>query len=334
MKVGLLQFFAWTGRGGPVTAVYERAMERVDRMEDSAFDCIWLAEHHFTDYSVCPSVTLMGTHIAARTKRLRIGTAVTLNAFYHPLRLVEELSMLDIFSQGRLNWGSGRGFDPIEFKLFGVTADDVYDRFRETATIVQKAWENERFTHHGKYFNYDDVMVLPRPWQNPHPPIYMAADSPDSIRKAGADGYTIMMGPHATNADVKYKRGLYQQVMEENGHVVGNRDLPIVRYIAVAETRAQAEAIARASSSWTVGAYANADKTAHLGPKTADFLADAKVDPVERYLNDVVILGTASEVLDRLKQLEEEIPMNYLMAAPMGHDSFMRFTKDVLPKLV
>ncbi|MCK9994429.1 MAG: hypothetical protein Dbin4_02949, partial [Alphaproteobacteria bacterium] len=173
-----------------------------------------------------------------------------------------------------------------------------------------------------------------RPFQDPHPPIYMAADSPDSIRKAGAQGYTIMMGPHASNADCKYKRGLYQQVMEENGHVVGDRDLPIVRYVAVAETRAQAEALARASSGWTVGAYANADKTAHLRSSSATILADPKVDPVERYLNDVVILGTASEVLDRLKQLEEEIPMNYLMAAPMGHDSFMRFTRDVLPKLV
>jgi len=333
MKVGLLQFFAWSGRV-PITTVYDRAMERVDRMEDSAFDCIWLAEHHFTDYSVCPSVTLMGTHIAGRTKRLRIGTAVTLNAFYHPLRLAEELSMLDIFCKGRLNWGSGRGFDPIEFKLFGVTADDVYDRFRETAMVVQKAWESERFSHHGKYFNYDDVLVLPRPYQNPHPPVYLAADSPDSIRKAGADGYTIMMGPHASNSEVKYKRGLYQQVMEANGHVVGDRDLPIVRYVSIGKTRAEAEAVARASSGWTVGAYANASKTAHLGEKMTAVISKPDVDPVERYLNDVAIVGTAPEVLDRLKQLEAEIPMNYLMLAPMSHDTFMSFTKDVLPKLV
>jgi len=333
MKVGLLQFFSWTGRG-PVTTVYDRAMDRVARMEDSAFDCIWLAEHHFTNYSVCPSVTLMGTHIAGRTKRLRIGTAVTLNAYYHPLRLAEELSMLDIFSNGRLNWGSGRGFDPVEFALFGVTATDVYDRFRETADIVQKAWAQERFSHHGKYFNYDNVMVLPRPYQQPHPPVYLAADSPDSIRKAGAEGYTIMLGPHASNAECKYKMELYHQVMQANGHVVGNRDLPIVRYVALAETRAEAEAVARSSSGWTVGAYANPSKTAHLGTGAAAFTTQTKVDPVERYINDVAIFGTAPEVVDRLKQLEAEIPMNYLMLAPMSHDSFLRFTKDVLPKLV
>jgi alkanesulfonate monooxygenase SsuD/methylene tetrahydromethanopterin reductase-like flavin-dependent oxidoreductase (luciferase family) len=333
MKVGLLQFFSWTGRV-PVSTVYERAMDRVDMMEDSEFDCIWLAEHHFTTYSVCPSVTLMGTYIAGRTKRLRIGTAVTLNAYYHPLRLVEELSMLDVFSKGRLNWGSGRGFDPTEFKLFGVTADDVYDRFRETADIVQKAWRSERFSHHGKYYDYDDVLVLPRPFQDPHPPVYLAASSPDSIRKAGAEGYTIMLDPHSSNGEIHYKRQLYQEVMEANGHAVGDRDLPIVRYVAIADTRAEAEEIARHSSSWTVGAYANPNKSGRASQVIGGLARDANVDPVERYLHDVAIVGTASEVLDRFKELESEIPMNYLMLAPMSQDTFVRFRKEVLPRLV
>ena len=333
MKVGLLQFFSWTGRV-PVSTVYDRAMDRVDRMEDSEFDCIWLAEHHFTTYSVCPSVTMMGTHIAGRTKRLRIGTAVTLNAYYHPLRLAEELSMLDVFSRGRLNWGSGKGFDQTEYKLFGVTNDDVYDRFRETADIVQKAWQSERFSHHGTYYNYDDVLVLPRPVQEPHPPVYLAASSPDSIRKAGAEGYTIMLDPHSSNAEIHLKRKLYQEVMEANNHVVGDRDLPIVRYVALADTHAQAEEVARHSSTWTVGAYANPNKSGRATQVIGGLERDPNVDPVERYLRDVAIVGTAAEVVDRLKELESEIPMNYLMLAPMSHDTFLRFTRDVLPKIV
>ncbi len=334
MKVGLLQFFSWTGRV-PVSTVYSRAMERVDMMDDSPYDCIWLAEHHFTTYSVCPSVTLMGTYIAARTKRLRIGTAVTLNAYYHPLRLAEELGMLDVFSNGRLNWGSGRGFDPTEFKLFGITKDDVYERFRETADVVQAAWKSERFSHHGKYFDYDDVLVLPRPVQEPHPPVYLAASSPDSIRQAGAEGYTIMLDPHSSNGEIKYKRGLYQEVMEANGHVVGDRDIPILRYVALADTREEAMEIARRSSSWTVGAYINPSKTGGR-PRTVipGHEPEPDMDPVERYLHDVAIVGTAAEVIDRLKELEVEIPMNYLMLAPMSQDTFLRFTKDVLPHVV
>jgi alkanesulfonate monooxygenase SsuD/methylene tetrahydromethanopterin reductase-like flavin-dependent oxidoreductase (luciferase family) len=333
MKVGLLQFFSWTGRV-PVATVYERAMDRVAMMEDSEFDCIWLAEHHFTTYSVCPSVTLMGTHIAGRTRRLRIGTAVTLNAYYHPLRLAEELSMLDIFSRGRLNWGSGRGFDPTEFRLFGVTPEDVYDRFRETADIVQKAWRSERFSHHGKYYDYEDVLVLPRPFQEPHPPVYLAATSPDSIRKAAAGGYTIMLDPHSSNGEIHYKRQLYQQLMEQHGYEVGERDLPIVRYVALAETHAEAVEIARFSSTWTVGAYANPNKSGRPRQQLPGYERDPDEDPVERYLKDVAIVGTASEVVDRFKELETEIPMNYLMLAPMSQDTFVRFTRDVLPKLV
>ena len=333
MKVGLLQFFSWTGRV-PVATVYARAMDRVAMMEDSAFDCIWLAEHHFTTYSVCPSVTLMGTHIAARTKRLRIGTAVTLNAYYHPLRLAEELSMLDVFSEGRLNWGSGRGFDPTEYKLFNVTVADVYDRFRETAEIVQKAWQSERFSHHGRFYDYDDVLVLPRPYQQPHPPVYLAATSPDSIRWAGARGYTIMLDPHSSNGEIGYKRKLYQQVMEEHGHEVGNRDVPILRYVALGDTHAEAEDVARRSSTWTVGAYANPNKRVGQRQEIPGHERDPNIDPVERYLHDVAIVGTASEVVDRFKELEETIPMNYLMLAPMSQDTFLRFTKDVLPKLV
>ncbi len=107
------------------------------------------------------------------------------------------------------------------------------------------------------------------------------------------------------------------------------------RYVAIGEPRAEAEAIARASSGWAVGAYANASRTAHSGKQSsAAAFADVKVDPVERYLNDVAIVGAAPEVVDRLKQLEVEIPMNYLMLAPMSQDSFLRFTKHVLPKLV
>ena len=110
MKFGLLQFFSWSRRV-PLETVYQRALERIEIMDQTGYAAVWLAEHHFNTYSVCPSTTLMGMHVAARTKRLRIGTAVTLAGFYHPLRLAEELALLDNLSGGRLDWGAGRGYD-------------------------------------------------------------------------------------------------------------------------------------------------------------------------------------------------------------------------------
>ena len=93
---------------------------------------VWLAEHHFSTYSVCPSVHIMGAHVAAQTKNIRIGTGISLASFYHPLRLAEEVALLDQLTQGRVNWGAGRGFDSTEHKAFGVAPEDSYPKFRES----------------------------------------------------------------------------------------------------------------------------------------------------------------------------------------------------------
>ena len=110
MKFGILQFFGWLDRSIPLETIYSRALDRIEIMEQTGYDAVWLAEHHFSSYSVCPSVHVMAMNIAARTERLRIGTAVTLAPFYHPLRIAEEIALLDILSGGRINWGAGRGF--------------------------------------------------------------------------------------------------------------------------------------------------------------------------------------------------------------------------------
>ena len=120
MKIGVLQFFSWPGRRGDLQQVYQRAMERVHIMDQNGYDAVWVAEHHFSTYSVCPSIHMMCTHFAANTTNLRIGTGVSLAAFYNPIRLAEEVALLDLLSGGRVNWGAGSGFDPTEFRTFGI----------------------------------------------------------------------------------------------------------------------------------------------------------------------------------------------------------------------
>ena len=102
MKVGILQFFSWPQRV-PLPTVYARALQRIAIMDQTGYDAVWLAEHHFTHYSVCPSVHLMGMHVASQTQHLRIGMGISLAAFYHPLRLAEEVALLDVLSGGRVN---------------------------------------------------------------------------------------------------------------------------------------------------------------------------------------------------------------------------------------
>ena len=329
MRFGVLQFFSWTRRI-PLKAVYERALSRIELMDRTGYDCVWLAEHHFNTYSVCPSINVMATHVAARTKNLRIGMAVSLAAFYNPLRLAEEVAMIDVLSGGRVNWGAGRGFDRVEFEAFGVPVEESSDRFRECVEIVLAAWRNETLSYRGKYWSYDGIEVLPKPLQSPHPPVWLAATSPDSVRRAAEKGYDILQDPHATHAEIGKKREHYRQVLAEHGFPTEGRVIPTARLLAVGETEREADDVARSGAGWIVSSYSNASKRA--GPPAAHHLVPG--DPVERYMNEVVVRGTPERVIDKVLELRDTIGLDYFMCAPLSHRSFMLFTEKVLPKLL
>lgn len=331
MKVGVLQFFSWPERRVPLSTVYQRALQRIEVMDQTGYDAVWLAEHHFGTYSVCPSVHLMGMHVADRTSRLRIGTAVTLAAFYHPLRIAEEVALLDMLSGGRVNWGVGRGFDRTEYQAFDVTMDESYPRFREHIDIVQKAWMNDRITYDGEYWQFDDVEVLPKPLQLPHPPMWVASTSLGAIEWSARQGFSILMDPHASHAEIGEKRRFYDETLVASGHAPGDRDIPVARLLAVAATSQEAEEIARRGAAWITSSYANPDHVPG-GPPGAS--PNSTADPVDRYVEQVVLWGTPDKLVDQIEELRETISLEYLMCAPLSHSTFELFTEKVLPKLL
>jgi len=330
MKVGLLQFFGWRDRSVPLESVYERALARIEIMDQTGYDAVWLAEHHFTGYSVCPSVHVMAAHVAARTQNLRIGTAVTLAAFYHPLRIAEEIALLDVLTGGRINWGAGRGFDPREFSIFGVPVEESADRFREAVEIVLAAWTNEKLDFEGRFHSYQDVEVLPKPHQRPHPPTWVAASSIGAVEWASSRGLSIMMDPHSPHSEIARKLEHYAKGLEQAGHALGNRDIPMGRLVAVAETDAEAEEVARRGARWTASTYVPKQVLAQL--RADDSKKD--LDPVDHYLSDVVIHGSPERVVDELRRLEEEIPLGYLLLSPLSEKTFGLFTERVLPHVI
>jgi alkanesulfonate monooxygenase SsuD/methylene tetrahydromethanopterin reductase-like flavin-dependent oxidoreductase (luciferase family) len=322
MKFGILQFFSWPERRQMLATVYARALERIEVMDRARYDAVWLTEHHFSDYSVCPSIPVMGAYAAARTRNLRIGAGVTLAAFYHPLRLAEELALLDILSGGRLNWGAGRGFDAREFRTFGVPIEESQARFHEAVTIVVQAWRDERLTYHGLFFNFDDVELLPKPLQQPHPPVWIACGSDEALRWAARAGHSVLVGPHNSHREMGQQHELYRAELAASGHTMAGRDLPMARLIAIAATDAQAEAVARAGVQWLLKTY--------VDPRRFG----SAVDPVERYIESVVIHGTVDRVIAEIARLHQEIRMDYLIGAPLSHETFIALTERVLPKFL
>jgi alkanesulfonate monooxygenase SsuD/methylene tetrahydromethanopterin reductase-like flavin-dependent oxidoreductase (luciferase family) len=328
MKVGILQFFGWRDRSVPLDSIYETALQRCAIMDQAGYDAVWLAEHHFSSFSVCPSVHMMGTMAAARTKRLRIGTAVSLAPFYNPLRLAEEVALLDVLSGGRVNWGAGRGFERSEFAAFGIPGEESAPRFHEAVDIVLKAWTNQRLTYRGKFYQYDGVEVLPKPIQAPHPPIWMAASSMPAIEWAASQGHSILMDPHSSRLDLARKRRHYAAKLGEAGHTDVGRTIPMARLVGVDETEEKAREVARRVAEWTIASYVGPQHIGNVRQEARNF---GGKDPVDFYLDDVMIHGTAESVADQIQSFAAEIGMTYLMAAPMSGRSFRLLTDKVLP---
>ena len=321
LQFGVLQFFSWPNRAVPLQTVYARALERIGIMDRcGGYEAVWLAEHHFNTYSVCPSVHIMGTLAAARTERLRIGTAVSLAPMYHPLRLAEEVALLDVLSGGRVNWGAGRGNDPVEFGVFGLDRGSSYARFREHVDVVLRAWREERLTYDGEFVHVRDVEVLPKPLQQPHPPVWVAATSPEAITWAATAGHSILMDPHSTHVEIGDKLTAYRKELALRGHPVAGRTIPIARLIAVAPTDAEAREVARRGAQWTVTSYARRQ-------------SPEGIDPIQRYVEQVIIHGSPGRVVDELLRLREAIGLDYLLCAPLSHQSFLLLTDEVLPAL-
>jgi alkanesulfonate monooxygenase SsuD/methylene tetrahydromethanopterin reductase-like flavin-dependent oxidoreductase (luciferase family) len=273
---------------------------------------------------------MLGTMAAARTKRLRIGTAVSLAPFYHPLRLAEEVALLDVLSGGRVNWGAGRGFSRGEFAAFGVPPDESASRFRENVEIVLRAWTEERLSYQGSHFQCEAVEVLPKPMQRPHPPVWMAATSESAIDWAASRGFSILMDPHCTHAELAQKRRHYGERMASAGFAAEGRDIPMARLIAIADTAARAAEIAARGAAWMVGAYVGPQ---HRSVRTEPIRNVSVADPVARYVTDVIIHGTPQSVVDQILSLRETAQLNYLLCAPLSRESFTLLTDKVLPKL-
>ena len=325
LKFGVLQFFSWPERRGSLQDVYRRALDRIEIMDKGGYDAVWLAEHHFSTYSVCPSVHLMGMHVADRTENLRIGTGVSLAAFYHPLRLAEEVALLDNLSGGRVNWGAGRGFDATEMENFSVPREQSYERFREHVEIVLQAWQDEPLTYHGQFNNFEEVEVLPKPLQSPMP-VWMATSTEEAIRWSAEQGHAILMDPHSTHSAIAEKRDLFNRTLAGAGHEL-TQDVPVARLLAIAETDAKAEQVARAGAEWTVGGYASGKK----GGPPSDLSPEERVN---QYVEEVIVHGSPQKVADELRELSETCQIEYLLASILSHETFLRLTDEVLPEFL
>jgi alkanesulfonate monooxygenase SsuD/methylene tetrahydromethanopterin reductase-like flavin-dependent oxidoreductase (luciferase family) len=256
MKFGLF-FQAPEADGQTHAERYGEMFELIALAETLGFDVAWLAELHFGGaFSLLANPLVMVPVIAARTRRIRIGTAVTLLPLQHPLSCAEQAATADVLSGGRLEFGVGRGSIPSQFHGFRVSVAENRARFDEALEIIRLAWTQERFSFHGRFFEFDDVRVIPKPIQQPHPPLYQVCVSKDGIENTALRGWPMLNSVLTGPVDqLVANRDTYRATLEKTGR--GQAEISallgqwgVSRQIYVADTDAQALAEAKEAELW------------------------------------------------------------------------------------
>lgn len=219
---------------------YHETMEQIVYADELGFDSAWLAELHFNrPFSIMPSPFILATAIAQHTKRIRLGTAVTLLSLHHPLRVAEDAATADILSQGRLDFGVGRGTIALHFQGFNVSREESRERFEEALEIIERAWTQETVSFSGKYFQIPETAVAPKPLQKPSPPFRIAANSPETAAFAGERGYSIFVAsPINPFPKLPEHIDIYRQAFQTTGHADKKQDVAILFPSYVADSEA------------------------------------------------------------------------------------------------
>ncbi|MGZ5093636.1 MAG: LLM class flavin-dependent oxidoreductase [Burkholderiales bacterium] len=196
--------------------IYARGLEQAQAAESLGFRNVWLGEHHFSTYGYLSRPVQLATFIAAKTTRLRVGTAVIVVPLHHPLIIAEEIAMLDLLSGGRTDVGLGRGYQRYEFERFGLELDSGGKRWDESIDILLKAFEGKPFSYDGKLFKFPETSVFPQPVQRPHPPIWITAQSAYSLEAAVRRGFNVLTGGFGVPIERLAEFGkLFDRVVEE-----------------------------------------------------------------------------------------------------------------------
>jgi alkanesulfonate monooxygenase SsuD/methylene tetrahydromethanopterin reductase-like flavin-dependent oxidoreductase (luciferase family) len=290
----------------------------VDEAEARGVDSVWLAEYHFSQISVLSSPITIASAIAARTQHIRIGLAVVLLPLAHPIRIAEDIATLDHISQGRVEFGVGRGTFPDTHDGFNSPFAESRERFDEYLEVILKAWTTERFSFSGKHYHCEELYVRPKPWQTPHPPIRIGVTSEVSFAHVGRLGYPIIINPSRvfTLAELGPYIQQYRQAWYAAGHA-GTPQVGLRVPLYVAETAERAYTEPKASAMMAIEGLGNrvAGSASRLGT-TGNWSAEAehiRHMSYEDWLRDKVVYGTPDAVVDRLQQLCDDLDLTQIL---------------------
>jgi alkanesulfonate monooxygenase SsuD/methylene tetrahydromethanopterin reductase-like flavin-dependent oxidoreductase (luciferase family) len=330
LKFGIFDHLDRGQRG--VSELYEERLKIIEHYERSGFYAYHLAEHHSTPLGMAPSPNVFLSAVAQRTKTLRFGPLVYLLPLYHPIRLAEEIAMLDQLSNGRLEVGVGRGRSPIELKLYDREAAEGQAVFNESLAILQQSFRDERVNFTGTHFNFRDVPVELRPVQQPHPPLWYGVGAPEGAEEIGRKGFhAVTLAKPAVASEIA--RRFY-----EGSHRAGliGRRMGICRFVVVGETDQEAQALAaRAYPVWHESFF---ELFRRFGQKPVQTWSD---DFSVMAADGLAVAGSPETVVRALEDQLRTVGANYLVSQMVFGDMTLNesmrsidlFAAKVMPQL-
>ena len=315
-------FMEFEARQGSTQAEsFRDGFDLVEAADAWGLDGVWLGEMHFNPArSVLGAPIVVASSIATRTKRLRVGMAVQVLPLNNPLRIAEEAATVDHISAGRFDFGIGRSGNPRAYDLYGVNYGESQARFREALGIILQAWKGERFSHQGEYYHFENAIVSPQPYQQPHPPIRMAATTEETFPRVGEMGLPIFVGLRGMDIpELRVHLQAYRKAWHEAGHA-GDGDvfLRMPVYAAATEQGALEEPYDSIMYYYTRQADLTRSAVGRAGTGSAE-LRQARAERLstltfDEILHTKVAFGTAPALIDRLSQLQEELGLNGVVA--------------------
>jgi len=295
--------------------------------EALGFHSSFSVEHHFSGWNQVSSTLMLLAALAMRTTTLRLGTAVIVPPWHNPVLLAEEAATLDLLSRGRLDLGVGKGYRHSEFKGFQIAPEEAEARFDEALDVMVHAWTTrQRFSHKGRFWRFEDIVVEPPPSQRPHPPLWVAAGNAHSISRAAARGFNLILDQYASPATLGERIAIYKAEKENHGLVFDPMHVTAARQLYVARDKADKEAALVRQAEYTKRTInVSRDPTAKAGSHVLAY-ADRPGATEENAL-----YGTPDEIIRMIEGLRDAGVAYVLLAIAGGADQLRRFAREIMP---
>ncbi|MFB6310166.1 MAG: LLM class flavin-dependent oxidoreductase [Salinirussus sp.] len=324
--------------------IYAEGVDLVQLAESVGFDSVWVAEHHFADDGFTPSpVGVLGA-LAGATERIELGTCIALAPFYEPLRLAEDLAVLDQIAGGRVTIGLGLGYREPEFTGYRIDRDSRVQRLIEAVEVCKRAWTQEEFTFEGEVYEYGPATIRPPPAADPRPRIIVGANVPAAVRRAARIADAYLPSRASDLDDVQEQWRIFRDAKADHEPPVGGYELPVTFYGGVADDAETAWERIRAGYAYFDDLHANFRATSPDEWFRVDDPGDAFDEVIspdrEAALRDAAFFGSPTDLIERIERLRERFgdelhfifrPRHPGMEPGHVRESVRRFGEEVIP---